>query len=163
MRQLIVVFAALSALGGYAAAADTPALSKTQIDTLASEIMEHTPEHVHFAEGTTFSWVLFEQVDSDADTALTTAVIDRLKKKYTVYRSEQEIPPTEIIRSESGKLLGYRDGFSFRFSVKFLGDHRVEVRYSDWEGNLAASSQTISYQWTGSQWETVSRGSLLVS
>ena len=59
--------------------------------------------------------------------------------------------------------MGYDDGFSFRFSLTIIGDDRIEVAYSDWEGNVAASSRTISYRWTGSKWEVTHRGRLLVS
>ena len=164
MRRLIVAFAALSVLCCHAIkGGPSHTLSKAQVESLAVEILENTPEHVHYAKGTTFSWVLFEQQDPDPIPALTTAVLDRLKEKYTVYRSRDDIPATQLVRDESGELIGYRDGFSFRFSATVLGADKVEIRYADWEGNVGASSRTISYEWTDSQWKVITRGPLLVS
>jgi len=164
MRHLIVSLAALLVFGGHAAASDNPhELSKAQIESLATEIMRHTPEYVHFAEGTTFSWVLFTQKDEESLPGLTTAVLNRLQKKYTVYRSKEDLPSSELILDSRGNLLGYRDGFSFRFSVTVLAHNRVEVRYTDWEGNVAASSQKVSYKWTGSQWQIIGKSPLVVS
>jgi hypothetical protein len=164
MWRLVVALAAFLVLGGHAAEDDTShKLSTAQLESLATEIMRHTPEYLHYVEGTTFSWVLFTQETEDSLPGLTAAVLSRLRKKYTVYRSKEDVPSTELILDRGGSLLGYRDGFLFHFTATILGESRVEVRYSDWEGNLSASSQTVLYEWTGSRWKVIEKGPLVVS
>jgi len=164
MRHLLLLVLALAALGHTSAEQPaSPQLSEVQIEALATEILRHTPEHVHFEKGTTFSWVLFVEPTSDESPELTKAVLRHLKARYTVYRTRDEIPPDKITVDRSGDLIGYRDGFKFGFSVSVRGAAEVEIRYSDWVGNLAASSQSVAYRWSGSQWEVVWRGPLIVA
>jgi hypothetical protein len=132
-------------------------LSKTE--ALAQEILRFTPEYVHFVEGTTFAWVLVPEVE--ADPALTTEVLRLLSKKYVVYRTESALPADAV--SREGELVYYKDGFRFEFTTRQVDPSTVEVVYSDYEGPLAASSQTITYTWNGAGWVVKKQSAVLVS
>ena len=99
MRHLVGLFTAFLAVGCDHAAprgASFQPLSKEQVESLATEVTTNTPEHVHFVKGTTFSWVLFEQEDS-GPAGLIEAVLNRLREKYTVYRSKEDVPSSRMI------------------------------------------------------------------
>ncbi len=141
----------------------TEGWARAQVEALADEIVRHTPEHVHFEEGTRFSWMLLETQEPERIPGLNQAVLGRLRERYTVYLSQEDIPPDRQILAPDGTLQAYRDGFRFKFEVEILAPGRVKVRYEDWEGNLAASGQAITYAWRGSSWEVVEEGPLYVS
>lgn len=137
------------------------ALSSLQIQALAVRVLENTPEHLHWAPGTKFAWVLFDPTQSEAPEAVRTEVLRQLKQKYTVYQSENEIPDN-YRKTRNEQLVGYADGFSFTFKMKFE-EELLHVDYSDWEGNLAASWHTVTYRWNGKEWAVVKTGPMTVS
>ncbi len=164
MRKIaIFAFAAGLLLSSGCPQEGEPEEAQARIEALADEIVRHTPEHVHYAEGTAFSWVFVELQEPQPIPGLSEAVLKRLRERYTVYRSEEEIPEDRLSRAPDRTLLGYQDGFRFKFEVEVLGPDRVKVRYEDWEGNMAGSGQTITYEWNGSAWEIVEKGPLFVS
>jgi hypothetical protein len=136
------------------------ALSEQQSRALAEEIVKHTPEHVHYVEGTTFAWVLFNRQKEDPTPGVTALVLELLKKRYVVYLSEGEVPQDKM--TVDGGLILW-DGFRFSFLIRAADSTTVEVSYSDYEAPLAASWQTCKYRWDGSKWLVVSKGDLIVS
>jgi hypothetical protein len=148
------------------AAASQPAtrpkvtLTDAQSRALAEEIVMHTPEHIHFEEGATFSWVLFERQAGDPAPVLTEMVIDLLKKRYVVYLSKDRVPRDQMF-VDGGLIL--LDGFRFSFSIRLIDSETVQVSYSDYEGPEGASSQTNGYKWKESKWVLSAKGPLLVS
>lgn len=138
-------------------------LTEIQIKLLASRILENTPEHIHFAEGTTFSWVVLSPTIKENPRALQDEVIRQLKEKYTVYSRKEEIPDRLVVKDNKGHPVGYRDGFSFSFKVEFEKEGTIKVYYTDWEGILAASSHWKRYEWTGNNWNAAEQSPLEVS
>ena len=136
-------------------------LSGAQIEALAVRILENTPEHLHWAPGTTFAWVLFAPTHIEAPEAVRTEVLRQLKLKYTVYHSKEEVPDDHK-EMRNGQLAGYTEGFSFNFKLH-LEDKLVHIDYSDWEGVLAASWHTVTYRWNGKEWAIVKTGPMTVS
>jgi hypothetical protein len=134
-------------------------LSAQQARALAEEIVMHTPERVHFAEGTTFSWVLFLRQANDPSPLVTQIVLELLGKKYVVYLSEAAVPPGKMTK-QGMQLL---DGFRFSFELRQIQTDTIEVNYSDSEGPLAASGQTFKYKWERTKWRVLSKGPLEVS
>ena len=136
--------------------------AKPDWSVLADKVLENTPEHTHFAPGTAFSWCLFRSPPDDPLPELTRAVLAKLRSKYVVYLSDSEIPDAARL-FDAGRLVGYRNGFSFAIHVDRLGPRVVKIRYSDWEGVLAASRHYQVYRWTGRSWRVVEKSAMLVS
>ena len=160
VRLALLVGAALS-LSGFASGRDV--FSAKQADRLAAEVVQHTPEYLHWAKGTRFSWVLLDTPDRDfVDVAEKVRTL--LRKRYTVYTSESEVPES-LIQHDTNEGLGprYIHGFRFSWRITTLSGAEIEVEYSDYEAPLAASSQTVRYRWTGSRWRFVRSGPLAVS
>lgn len=147
----------LIALSG---SASKPCFSPTQVRQLALEAMRHTPEQTHFSKGARFAWVVLEH-ESDSCPEVTAAIRGELRKHYKVYESVAQLPAEAIQKSEIGT--SYAGGFVFRVSVKKLSDSEVEVRYHDFETPIAASDQTIRYQWKGGRWHVTYSGGMAVS
>jgi hypothetical protein len=141
----------LGCASGQSAVPQQPALSESQIDALAREAVLHTPEHTHFAKGTHFEWVLFLQAAADDGCGATAAIARELRKKYTVYQQESELPEGAV---EDDDMVGkrYRGGFIFGVRCAVIGENKVEVEYSDYEGSLAAGNQTLRYRWVWKKW-----------
>ncbi len=129
---------------------------------LAKHVLDNTPEHTHFVTGTRFSWCLFISPTNDPLPPLTAEVVARLRKKYTVYLAEEEIP-SERKMYRGGQLAGFQGGFMFRIEVEPLGPARVRIHYYDWEGMLAASGRNVTYEWTGRAWQVVDKGNMWIS
>jgi len=153
----------LTSCPGGSIPSDLNRLSPTQVRLLADRILENTPEHIHFAEGTVFSWVvLFEEVRANPQT-LQDEVMKLLEAKYAVYTDKNLLPDELLMKGEGGQLHGYRGGFSFSYSVQRDGPRHVKVHYSDYEGNLAASGHWKRYKWNGRDWRVMEVSALTVS
>ena len=137
--------------------------TKNQIQLLANKIVKNTPEYVHFAGGTKFSWVLLSLKTDSVPESVRDDVIHQLKEKYTVYLRENDVPDNLKKKGPNGSLMGYKDGFSFSFEVKFEKRRTVKVSYSDFEGNVAASSHWTRYRWTGKDWKETEKSPVVVS
>jgi hypothetical protein len=157
----ITSLAALALAIAGAASEVTPSLSRQQIDALAQEIVTHTPEHIHFANGVTFSWVLYASKDRDAFPDVTKQVRELLAHRYVVYKTPDAVPAQFLRRDESGT--SYVGGFAFQADIRYVGKNRVDVEYSDYEASLAASTQVVQYQWRGTGWIVISNGPISVS
>jgi len=138
-------------------------LTQEQISALAERIVENTPEHIHWAKGTVFSWVLLSPETDSAPPALRDEVLARLKQKYTVYLRKEQLPDDVMMKDGTGKLIGYHRGFSFSFQVELEIERTVKVHYADWEGNVAGSRHWTRYKWAGSNWKVAEQGPLWVS
>lgn len=138
-----------------------PVLTVAQVQALAGRVLENTPEHLHWAPGTTFSWVLFDPDYVVAPEAVRAEVIRQLQQEYTVFQSDDEIPAA-LKRFSDGQLLGYVDGFSLSLELRFE-QGRVIASYHDWEGVLAGSWHTVTYRWIGRKWAVVEKGPMAVS
>ncbi|MBI2421635.1 MAG: hypothetical protein HYV27_02315 [Candidatus Hydrogenedentes bacterium] len=138
-------------------------MSSAQVAQLADRILENTPEHVHWVEGTTFDWVLLGDGVVSNPVGLNEAVLARMEQRYTVYRSAAEIPEGLVEREADGQISAFKGGFRFDYGVTFLGRGRVKVAYADWEAFLAASSHWKVYRWNGAEWEIVDHSTLTVS
>lgn len=129
---------------------------------LAKHILDNTPDHTHFVQGIEFDWCIFIPPKDDPLPQLSEEVLKRLRKKYTVYLTEEDIPPNRKIY-RNGQLAGFQSGFMFRYELEPLGPTRIRIQYSDWEGLLAASRHSVTYEWTGSSWKITKKGSMRVS
>jgi hypothetical protein len=129
---------------------------------LADEVLKNTPESIHFAPGSRFSWCLFQAARDDPLPELTKAVLAKLRRKYVVYLSDSEIPERMKLFRES-KLVGYYDGFSFEVRAERLGPRVIKIQYSDWEGLHAGSGHYQVYRWTGSSWKVVEKSGIAVA
>jgi hypothetical protein len=136
-------------------------LSPAQMDGLAVEALKHTPEHVHWAKGTRFSWVLFGVPADSKQIGIWNRIRAKLAERYQVFDSNDEIPAGLVQPDEIGAC--FVDGFSFTVSVRVIDSTTVEVTYSDFENSLAGSRQEIKYRWSGSCWRVRSKGPLVVS
>ena len=138
-------------------------LSPLQAHQLAAVIVKNTPEHIHFAPGTKFDWVLTDWDSASTPPEVEKAVSRLLAKKYKkVYRHESELPPEAFVMHE-GKLAGYKGGFSFGFRIERETWGIVKVHYSDYEGNMAASGHWKRYVWNGLFWIPIGRSRLIVA
>ena len=125
-------------------------LSDDQVRALAREVLRHTPEHTHFAQGTRFDWVFFTPGDEVAYPEAIPAIRDALASKYQVYSGDEKLPPGA--EGHDGVSTSYVGGFLFSVSIRRVDEKTIEVEYSDYEGSLAAGRQTVRYQWRGSHW-----------
>jgi hypothetical protein len=145
------------------AAGGTAALSKEQIEKLVPLIKENTPENTHFSRNTKFEWVLLKlsgKNPKEVDDAVTTS----FRQAYpAVYLTEKEIPENRQVRGPNNTVVGYDKGFRFSFEIKMPERDIVEIRYWDWEGNLAGSGRTITYKWDGGKWVGTRTGPEMVS
>ena len=129
---------------------------------LADEALLNTPEHTHYAPGSTFSWCLFERPEDDPLPSVTEAIISKLREKYTDYLAEEEIPEDRQILHE-GHFVGFDDGFLYKVRFELLSPIRVKVYYEDFENGLAASSHYKVYRWTGKSWKITIKSRMIVS
>jgi hypothetical protein len=141
--------------------AEEVSLSDAQLTALAREAPGHTPEKLHWVKGKTFSWVVFTVSGTGLQLSLSNRIWDLLKSQYQVYALEADLPEGSVRPCEGGKC--YLDGFVFKVVATVVLRDTVEVTYSDFEGPLAASQQTIRYRWSGSRWKIVKSGPLMVS
>lgn len=129
---------------------------------LADEVLINTPEHTHYAPGSTFSWCLYERIEDDQLPSVTEAIISKLGERYTVYLTHEEIPKDRQIFYE-GQFVGYDDGFSYQVRLELLSPTRVKVYYKDFENGLAASRHYKVYTWKGTSWKITKRSRMTVS
>lgn len=132
------------------------------LSLLADYALKNTPEHLHFAPGTEFSWCLFDAGKDDPLPRFTEEVLSKLRKKYTVYTSEADVPDDRK-HMHRGRLIGYRDGFYFHVRAEVLNPTTIKVHYSDWEAGLASSAHYEVYEWTGKVWKIIEKEDLSVS
>ena len=145
---------------GFVVAAEKP-LSEVQLNGLAREAMKHTPEKLHFAKGTTFSWVVFTVKGAGLQLALSERIWELLKDRYQTFALEADLPDGSWRPCEEGRC--YQDGFIFTVVVSALSSDTVEITYHDFEGPWAASEQTIRYRWNGSRWTAAKIGPMKIS
>ena len=138
-------------------------LTGAQVDHLAERILENTPEHVHFVDGTVFSWVFLDVAPQTDLAALQEVVLNKLRERYTVYVYESEIPRHRLIKTDDGRLRGYKEGFQFSYRIEREAEGTIKVHYSDYEGELAASGHWERYRWTGNDWELVEESAMIVA
>lgn len=129
---------------------------------LAKHVLDNTPEHTHFVKGIEFEWCLFIPPKDDPLPQLAEEVLKRLGKKYAVYLTEEDIPPSRKIY-RGGQLAGFQGGFLFRYEIEALGPARIRIHYSDWEGLLAASRHSVTYEWNGKSWKATQKSTMAVS
>lgn len=137
-------------------------LSTTQLRLLAQEVLKNTPEYIHFANAN-FSWVVLAPGVQTNPQALQDEVMTLLKAKYKVYDDKKDLPDELLHKDKEGKLIGYKGGFSFSYSVDFEEKGIIKIQYGDYEGNLAASGHYKRYKWNGKNWDIVEKSSLVVS
>jgi hypothetical protein len=124
-----------------------------------------TPEHTHFAEGTTFSWVYLRVADCENLSERQKAgLLSRLGRRYDkVYEAEADISEHLIHRDAKGEWTGYEGGFSYRFSVVSSGPFWVKVKHGDLVGDVAASSGEHVYVWVLGVWVKLYDGPMAVA
>jgi hypothetical protein len=123
---------------------------------LADQVLQNTPEHLHFAPDSKFSWCFVKFYEDDVLPELKQLILTKLRSKYTVYLSESEIPGN-LKHFKEGKLTDYEGGFSFTVGMKLLNHQRVRICYGDWEGDLAGSKHCEVYEWTGKMWKVIEK------
>ena len=136
-------------------------LSEQQAKALADEILKHTPEFVHFEPGAKFRWAVFSVPSENPYPDVTDRVRTGLRERYVLYSDAGAIPPETRLDLRGAE--GYRGGFLFSVNIKRVARKKVEVEYKDFEHALAASEQTVVYEWTNGAWKVVSKSPLLVS
>lgn len=164
-RNLMLVLAGAGLImPGLLCAADL-SLSRRQADSLAREIVRHTPEHLHWVKGWRFSWVIFNMPDTDPFREVRERVRIRLAARYQVFSSESEVPPAMVVRDDTEPVPGprYIDGFKFSYEISVLDNGDIEIRYSDYEAPMAASAQRVRYRWILWRWFVVWKEPLAVS
>ncbi len=136
--------------------------SSVRIPSIALHL---TPERTHFDKGASFSWVWLKTADCQNLTDDQKGILTRLlRRRYRhVYLSENELPKDAQILDPAGRWIGYKDGFSFAFSVVSHGPFWVRVAHLDHEGNLAASSAEHVYVWILGIWLKVHDGPMTVA
>ncbi len=122
-------------------------------------VMKNTPEYIHFTPDTDFSWCIFEPLEPDILSQLTEAVLTNLRDKYTVYRSQSEIPHEKKVLQD-GKIVAYKDGFNFRIRVELINRQTVKIFYYDWESLGVGSCHHAVYQWTQDTWKVIEKSLL---
>lgn len=158
---LLLVAAAMIFLATCVTAAPGRPFTPRQVNALAAVIVRNTPDHIHFAPGTRFAWVLADWDPDGSPPEVWEAVLRRLEKKYQVYRSENEIPEEALVKKD-GEIIGYQGGFAFGFEIERAGPG-IQVQYHDYEGNLGASGHSVRYKWTGLIWVPFWRSRLIVA
>ncbi len=160
MKSVAILFLAvlLSACAGGSTVSEV--LSIRQIDALATEILDHTPEHVHFAGNPKFVWVLLLE-EQTVPPDLAKRVHSLLAERYVVYTTRGQVPPDHIRNDQYG--MTYLGGFQFSYRVTVMSSTEVTAEYSDYEASLAASHQMISYKWRSGRWIVTYRGPTTVS
>lgn len=79
-----------------------------------------------------------------------------IKRLHIIYLKEKEIPRRyKIKRLFFFELQGYRNGFSFNFSIHQFEKDTLNIEYKDWEGTFAGSSHGTKYQWDGKKWNII--------
>ena len=129
---------------------------------LAEEVLNNTPEHLHFAPGASFSFVVYAGPVNQSIPGFSEMIRGELKKNYTVYSNLAEVPEGKK-SIEDDYLMGLKDGFQFWVEYRELSPSKVKISYKDWEGNLAASSHYKIYKWTGRKWKILKESPLMVS
>ena len=158
---VLVAVSAVSCIHGNRGGVVT--LSPMQSHRLASVIVRNTPEHIHFAPGTKFDWVLTDWNSASTPPEVEKEVLRLLAKKYKkVYRRKEELPPEAFVIHE-GRMAGYKGGFSFGFEIERESLASVKVHYGDFEGNLGASGHWTRYLWNGLFWVPIGRSRLVAS
>jgi hypothetical protein len=135
-------------------------LSEQQTESLAREVLQHTPDHTHFG-GATFRWVLFDPKETSVYPEAVRRIRTELARKYIVYDHESQLPP-EAIRSD-GVTKAYVNGFYFSVRVIPFDTTTLEVGYQDYEGNTAAGGQVFRYRWNGDRWIEVWKGPTVIA
>jgi hypothetical protein len=158
----ILALAACVLFAARANAEDALRLSTLQANLLAQEIAKNTPEFIHYAKGTTFSWVMFDLKPDGSPANLTKAVYELFKTKYTIVGSEEELT-SEQMRILHAREKVYVDGFRFSYFVRSTGKNRIRVAYSDHEGPLAASMHDVDYEWQGNRWVETGRSGNVIA
>jgi hypothetical protein len=135
-------------------------LSEQQTESLAREVLQHTPEHTHFGSAT-FRWVLFDPKQTSVYPEAVRRIRTELARKYIVYDRESQLPP-EAIRTD-GVTKAYVNGFYFSVRIVPFDTTTLEVGYQDYEGNMAAGGQVIRYRWNGDGWIEVWKGPTVIA
>lgn len=121
---------------------------------VAKAALQWTPEHIHFTEGTVFSWVCLELDKCENLTEQQKMeLLEAFQENYkTVYKSESEIPKSLVHKDFNGNWSGYENGFSCNYSIVSHGPFWVKFRHEDLEGGLAGSWGNVYYVWLFGVW-----------
>jgi hypothetical protein len=106
--------------------------------------------------------VLQPEIQTNAQ-PLQDEVMTLLKEKYTVYLDKNSLPNKLLVKDENGQLSGFRDGFSFSYSVALESERRVKIRCINWVGDLVSSGHWKRCKWTGTDWEIIEKSPMVVS
>ncbi len=124
---------------------DPPSLSGQQVARLGAAVFRQTL-------AAPAVWLLVDPTSRAGTLAVEAEVLSRLKQKYRVFGSGQELPGEYVRRR--GSWVGYEHGYRFRYQLDFLSSSRVRVWIKTTHGNWGCDFYFKVFTWEGSEWRT---------
>lgn len=127
-------------------------MTQKQAESLADHIIEYT-SHV-WAYKTKFVWIVLEDIKDNPE-ILNTAVLEKIKKKYQVFNTRDDIP--EKFKGYGGdkKNDGYNGGFIYKYKITFDSADTITVKFEVYIAPLDAMGCDKQYKWNGKEWTQI--------
>ena len=159
---LLPVGLALLLVGCVAGPRWSAAFSDDQVRSIAREIARNTPSQTGPDGRSRFTWMLLLRPQPDPNPTITRSVEGELRRDYRVFTTFDSIPADSVVRRD-GRVVGFRSGFSFKFTVTALKNARLRVQYVNYWSAKGGTIQTITYAWIGGVWKAVEVGPMGLS
>ena len=153
----VVLLSLLLSLSGCAGLRWQSGLSNGKAYRLGQHIAQDIPKSEVGGERR-FTWMLLLRPPNDPNSAVTAEVMRAARREYKVYTDIKSIPPDRIVRTERG-IEGFRQGFSFKFSITALSGNRVRVQCSSYGDSRGTSVRATTYTWADGDWHPVRKKS----
>lgn len=130
-------------------------LTKEQSDNLADCIIRQSPN---------LEWVALEGIKDNPE-ILNAAVLEKLKRKYKVFNTRDDIPGKFIMGKQPGnhEVATYTKGFIFKYKITFDSSDSVTVISERYIGPKNASGGEVKYKWNGKEWVTIHIAKMWIS
>ena len=149
-RGVVLLFVLLLSLSGCAGLRWQSGFSNGKAHRLAQHIAQNIPKPEVDGERR-FTWMLFLRPPDDPNSAVSSEVMRAARRNYQVYTDIKSIPPDRIVRTERG-IEGFKQGFSFRFSITALAGNRVRVKCWSYGDSRGTSVRATTYAWADGDW-----------
>ncbi len=136
-------------------------LSKEQAEKLADRIIENTAtQNRHRTSdsewvATEFEWIVFENIKDNPD-ILNATVLEKIKKKYQIFNSRDDIPEKFRGYGENKKIGGYNGGFIYKYNITFDSADTITINFEMYFAHLNATGWENKYKWDGKEWIIIS-------
>ena len=123
-------------------------LTQEQAEKLADRIIKNIYRTDY---KTNIEWLVLESI-KDNPAILNAAVLEKIKKKYQVFNSTDDIPEKFRGYGPNNKYDGYNRGIIFKYKITFNSTDTVTVDFEMYIAPLNAGGWDWQYKWNGKEW-----------